>query len=78
MIGPLFFPSKAAQAISDFDCFTLCLPRPPFVACISLSSRRIFGCFYELGVLFVGVLVVRTLLIGVNIGAPDFGKLLFK
>ena len=34
-----------------------------------------FGIFHKLVVLFVGVLMVRALLLGVYIGAPDFWKL---
>ena len=33
------------------------------------------GCLYNSGVLFVGVLVIRALLFGVCIRAPDFWKL---
>ena len=37
-----------------------------------------FGCFYNLGVLLVGVLIVRALLLfGVYDRAPDFWKLPF-
>ena len=34
-----------------------------------------YGCFYVLGVLFVGVLVMRALLFWVYIGVPDSWKL---
>ena len=34
------------------------------------------GCFYRLGVLFVGVLMIRPVAFGVCIQAPDFWKLL--
>ena len=34
-----------------------------------------YGCFYKSVVLLVGVLLIRALLLGVYIGAPDFGKL---
>ena len=34
------------------------------------------GCFYKLRVLFVGVLIMRAVLFGLYIGAPDFWKLL--
>ena len=44
-----------------FDCI-LCYP-------------ALLGCFHKLGVLLVGVLIVRALLFGVRIRAPDFGKL---
>ena len=36
-----------------------------------------FGCFYKLGVPFVGVLVIRALLFGIYAGAPSFWKLQF-
>ena len=35
----------------------------------------VYGCFYTLGVLFVGVLIIAALLLGVHVGAPDFWKL---
>ena len=34
-----------------------------------------YGCFYKVGVLFVGVLIARALLFGVYIRAPGFWKL---
>ena len=39
------------------------------------SQRRVSlvlgnGCFHDLGVLFVGVLVIKTLLLGVDIKSP--------
>ena len=38
----------------------------------------IYGCCSKLEVLFVGVLVIRTLLFGVDIRAPDFLKLPYQ
>ena len=31
-----------------------------------------YGCFHELWVLFMGILITRALLLGVCVGAPDF------
>ena len=36
-----------------------------------------YGCFYELQVFLVGVLVMRAVLLGFFIGAPDFWKLAY-
>ena len=36
------------------------------------SEYELYGCFYPLGVLFVGVPIVRALLFGVYARAPDF------
>ena len=38
------------------------------------TQRHCFGCFFKLGVLFVGVLIIRALLFGVYMGTPDFCK----
>ena len=34
-----------------------------------------YGCFYEFGVLFDDALIIRALLFGVYISAPDLGNL---
>ena len=39
------------------------------------SDQGLLGCFYKLGVLSIGVLVIRALLFRVYIGGPEFGKL---
>ena len=47
---------------------------PPEPAAINFKGSS-YGSFYKLGVVFVGVLIIRALLCGVQIGAPDFWKL---
>ena len=44
---------------------------------IGLAVKEV-GCFRKLGVLFAGVLVMRALLFGVYIRAPDFRQLPFS
>ena len=43
------------------------------VICSLAKGRfRVDGCFYEFGVLCIGILIMRAVLFGVYIGAPDF------
>ena len=57
----------------------------PFIGLQYQASRRSFltvskphGSFYDFGVLFVSVLLIRALLFGVYDEAPDFGKLSYQ
>ena len=45
------------------------------MACHEQNRVVLNGCFYELGVILVGVLTIRALLVGSMFWGPDFGKL---
>ena len=47
-------------------------PRPPRSGPL---AQCLYGCFCKLGVLLIGVLIIRALLVEVYIKAPDFWKL---
>ena len=69
------------QAVSADSAGLLLLPHEGDIETLAvggialLCSRTKSGCFYKLGVHFLGVPIVRALLFGVYIGAPDFWKL---
>ena len=71
----------------DIACFRLntachtqhaCESVPDVVGLLSALEIRLFGCFYKLEILFVGLPGTRTLVFGVHSRAPDFWKVPFR
>ena len=70
-MGLLAEPGLPRVAAAAALAATAELPGAPARGC-QRNSHSTHGCFHKLGVLFLGVLLIRALLSSIYIRAPDF------